>query len=24
VLNRWGEQNEAIAASAVNPPGIVY
>lgn len=24
VLSRWGEQNEAIAASAVNPPGIVY
>lgn len=24
VLNRWGEQNEAIKASAVNPPGIVY
>lgn len=24
VLNRWGEQNEAIATSTVNPPGIVY
>jgi len=24
VLNRWGEQKEAIERSTVNPPGIVY
>ncbi|RPD99795.1 ABC transporter substrate-binding protein [Candidatus Pantoea deserta] len=24
VLNRWGEENEAVKASTVNPPGIVY
>lgn len=24
VLDRWGEQDEAIAHSTVNPPGIVY
>ncbi|WP_311791694.1 MULTISPECIES: ABC transporter substrate-binding protein [Pantoea] len=24
VLTRWGEQNEAIESSQVNPPGIVY
>lgn len=24
VLTRWGEQNEAIEASILNPPGIVY
>ncbi|MEZ3498521.1 ABC transporter substrate-binding protein [Pantoea sp. KPR_PJ] len=24
VLSRWGEKNEAIKASTVNPPGIVY